>query len=161
MELELEWSGVEWSGVESVCAIKHIHPAARDPNGSWQLLDFSYYMADILSSSARPCDVLLPKWGTPYPTPSRPPKNEHKQRKRTVSTPSSPPSSSHPVLPPTTICPTFESRRKGKTALAALSSSNTKATLGALGCFHSQRVPTVFHMFLIGGFQAQHSTKGR
>lgn len=38
---------------------------------------------------------------------------------------------------------------KDRTAFVARSSSDTKATLGALGCFHSQRDPLSFHMSLI------------
>lgn len=46
-----------------------------------------------------------------------------------------------------TTCPTIVSRRIDRTALASISSLNIKATLGVLGCFHSQRAPISFHMF--------------
>ena len=84
------WGVVKWSGVECACTIKYIHPVARVPKSIMAAARFfllqGQYPVPIQRSSANPRDVLLPKWGTPYSTP-RPPKMEHKQRKRTVSSP--------------------------------------------------------------------------
>ena len=57
------------------------------------------------------------------------------------------------------ICPTLVLRRKDRIALVALSSLNSKAILGALGCFHPQRFPTSFQSSWIWGCQASQFTK--
>ena len=71
--------------------------------------------------------------------------------------PSSPSTSSSSLSSPrprdgmVTICPTFVTRRKDRTAFVALSSLKSKAIRGALGCFHPQRFPSSFQSSKRGG----------
>jgi hypothetical protein len=116
-------------------------------------------------SSAEPCGVLLPKWGTLSPAlqTSQREKKKGKERLRIRQKKNTICKGSRPRLPPilpsppppsacgrsVAIWPTLVSRREARTALVALSPSRGGATLGALGRCHSQRAPVSFHISLI------------